>query len=200
MNIKIKYFLLFRDACDALPMWHMFCSGLGERDLSNELSKFEFLTEITRSLLSNPSKTSHPHSLRNLAPFSTSNLAKWAHWPSLSTGIQACVATQTSDSSEVASCFDSIMHIKSTSILSSVNKWLLQWIEIANALISRGCSSKTDSKCANGIDVSFRRILTCRTYYRHQKEKFRNFFCVVPFYGSVLIHGLIFKWKGSVIE
>ena len=80
---------------------------------------------------------------------------------------------------------------QSTSILSSVNKWLLQWIEIANALISKGCSSKTDSKCGNGIDVSFRRILTRRTHYRHQKENFRNFCCVVPFYESVLIHGLI---------
>ncbi len=132
--------------------------------------------EIMRLVLSDTSKISHSHSLRNLSPFSTSNLAKWAHWPSLSTGIQACVAAQTSGSSEVAyaSCFASIMHIKSTSIFISVTRWLLQWIEIANALISWGCSSKTDidPKCANGIDVSFRRILTCRTHYRHQKENF----------------------------
>ena len=92
------------------------------------------------------------------------------------------------------------MHIKSTSILSSVTRWLLRWIEIANALIARGCSSKTDSKCTNGIDVSFRRILTRRTHYRHQKEKFRNFFCVVPFYEFESIHGLIFSEKGALLN
>ena len=181
-------------------MWYMLYSGLGERDLSKELPKYKFLTGIMRLALADPSKISHSHSLRNLAPFSTSNHAQWAHWPTLSTSIQACVAARTIGSSNETSCFASIMHIKSTSILSSVTRWLLQWIEIANALIARGCSSKTDSKCTNGIDVSFRRILTRRTHYRHQKENFRNFFCVVPFYESVLIHGLIFSVWGALLN
>ena len=92
------------------------------------------------------------------------------------------------------------MHIKSTSMLSSVIRWLLQWMEMVNALIARGCSSQTDSKCTSGIDVSFRRILTCRTQYRHQKEKFPNFFCVVPFYEFESIHGLIFSEKGALLN
>ena len=178
-----------------MPIRHMDYSGLGERDPSKELSKYEFLIEIIRSLMSDPSKLSHPHSLRNLAPFSTSDHAQWAHWPSLSTSIQACVAARTIGSSVETSCFASIMHIKSTSILSSVIRWQLQWIEIANALILWGCSSKMDLKCANGMDVSFRgfwraeRIIVIKKSLR----EFWNFFCVVPFYEFVLVRGSIFS-------
>jgi hypothetical protein len=42
--------------------------------------------------------------------------------------------------------------------------------------------------------------LTRRMHYRHQKEKFRNFFCVVPFYEFESIHGSIFSEKGALLN